>query len=253
MLKTELEANEVFPTLWPKTFYTSPVKRCISTTVAILDASRNNDSGFHVPNITVVDNFREWLGWIHSEQNDSRGTRTDIQQHAKSLGVHPTFLGPFPEEDEMFEQDPLEEAWVDVDERWEEGLNKIFDTDPNRVVCICGNNRSLQSSLRLIGHHAADEVLERSFGLANMKNGAMMAFLVRREELNAAQIEERQRERRRWREIEVDIIVRNKRASDNLAEEQVRNYEEARFDKLREHLGQEQLEEVYAIRGDCKT
>lgn len=252
MLKRELEANKVFPTLWPNRFYTSPVKRCVSTTVAIINAGRNDEPDCPVPNVIVVDNFREWLGWNHNEQNDTRGTKTEIQKHSESLAVQPTFLHPFPEEDEMFKRNPLEEAWVDVDERWEEALNTIFDTDSSRVICICGNNRSIQSCLRLIGHRADNEVLKRSFGLANMANGAMMALLVRRVELDSAQAEERRRERRRWRKVEVDIIEQKKSADDDVAEQQVKNYGEAEIDKLLELLGQEQLDEVHAIRGQLQ-
>lgn len=167
MLRKELTDNLVFPVLWPGSFYTSPLRRCIETAAAITTAEKpSNDPELEV---CVVDNFREWMGYDHNEQNDTRGTREEIEKHAKNvLKVKTKFMGSFPEEDKMFNQKPLQETWSQVDERWEAALNSIFETDSNKVICICGNNRSIQSGLRLIGHEADEKVLEDNFSIMNM-------------------------------------------------------------------------------------
>lgn len=67
-VRGELEANSVFPKLRSGSFYTSPLRRCITTAVAISNAAYwREHSDSTEPHIDVVDNFREWLGWNHNE------------------------------------------------------------------------------------------------------------------------------------------------------------------------------------------
>lgn len=167
ILRNELQDNHVFPDLWPGSIYTSPLRRCIETAAAIRKAG--NSYGVPPSEVYVADNLREWLGYNHHEQNDTRGTKEEIKKHAKSvLQVQPKFVGYFPEDDQMFNRRPLQETWSQVDERWEAALNLIFETDLNKVICICGNNRSIQSGLRVVGHEADQKVLQDNFGIMNM-------------------------------------------------------------------------------------
>lgn len=261
MLVDELKANAVFPELWPGSFYTSPLKRCIATAVAISTASHRpeqKETSLPPPTVHVMDNLREWLGWNHNEQNDTRGTRAEIDEHAtKFLQVKLSFPLSFPEADEMFMQDPLEEVWVQVDQRWEQTLNFVFETDPNRVICITGNNRSIQSGLRVIGHSADDEELNNGFGIMNMKNGAMVAFLVRRHTVDASEVDNMRLKRESLRKKEERIIGEKKAEDDKKAEEEVIEMTSDKFESLLELLDPVGKQMVLAIRGrtgpeDCR-
>lgn len=81
------------------------------------------------------------------------------------MGVKLSFSLVFPSEDETFLQIPLEETWVQVDQRWEETLHFIFETDSNKVICIGGHNQCIQSGFRTMGHAVDDETLRHNFDI----------------------------------------------------------------------------------------
>ncbi|KAJ4415152.1 hypothetical protein N0V82_007522 [Gnomoniopsis sp. IMI 355080] len=192
-------------------FYTSSLKRCISTTEElILDSQLAN-------RIIVADGFREWMGYDHVEFNDRRATRTEILKDTGSRGFKTDFLGDFPEQDEMFQRRPLREAYTDVDVRWEDSLNTIFETDSNSIICICSNNRAIQSCFRVMGHEADATVLQSNFGIMNMRNGAVVALLVTRVAIKPEEASYIQNARTDCRKMEFDIIKRQKKLQDEKA------------------------------------
>lgn len=150
-------------------------------------------------------------------------------------------------------QDPLQEVWVQVDERWEQALNFVFETDPNKVICITGNNRSIQSGFRVIGHDADDDVLTNGFGIMNMKNGAMVAFLVRRYALGAGEVENLRLRREKLGKKEERIIRGRKAEDDQRADEGVIKMTPGRFESLLELLAPLEQQLVLAIRGRTGT
>lgn len=199
-----------------------------------------------------MDGLREWLGWNHNEQNDTRGTRTEIESLAKNLSqVRLSFPVDFPEEDEMFMRDPLEEVWMQVDLRWEKALNFIFENDPNKVICITGNNRAIQSGLRIIGHDICNETLENNFGIMNMKHGAVVAFLVRRYKLDDAEIESTWLERKQVWRMEEQIITQKKAEDDVKACEEVMNMSCEKLESLLSLLGPLERQVVVGMR--CRS
>lgn len=212
-----------FQTETPVSFYSSPLKRCISTTEELIEACQLEKR------LTVVDNFREWMGYDHTEYNDKRETRTEILRDTRSRGFKAAFSGPFPEADRMFERRPLREAYTDVDIRWEDSLNRIFETDSNNIVCICSNNRAIQSSFRVVGHEASPQVLRSNFSIMNMKNGAVVALLVTRVALSPEESKEIQESRSKCRELELEVIKRQKRIDDEKAAVELMKLTERKF------------------------
>lgn len=240
----------MYPKLWPGSFYTSPLRRCITTAVAISNAAhRKGHMESKEPHIHVVDNFREWLGWNHNQQNDTRSTRTDIEDHAAtSMGIELSFPLAFPETDEMFLQSPLEETWVQVDQRWEETLRFIFETDSNKVICISGHNRCIQSGFRTMGYAVDDETLRHNFGIMNMRNGAMVAFLVRRCRLDATEVEAIRAQRATLRKKEELIIRQAKDSDDKDADKELQNMTLVEMKRLLELLHPLAQQAVHSLR-----
>lgn len=219
-------------------FYSSSLKRCIVTTEELVLACQLEKR------ITVVDGFREWMGYDHTEFNDRRATRTEILQDSRTRGFHTEFLGSFPERDEMFESRPLREAYTDVDVRWENSLNTIFEMDPNNIICICSNNRAIQSYFRVTGHKADATVLLDNFGIMNMRNGAVVALLVTRLAINPEESKHIQQARLDCREMELDIIKRQKNIEDRKAMEELTRLTRDRFKEFLSTIGIDQKQEV---------
>lgn len=217
LLAAEFETKPSF------SFYSSPLKRCISTTEELIEACQLEKR------LTVVDGFREWMGYDHTEFNDRRDTRTEIVKDTQARGFKTNFSGPFPETDRMFERRPLREAYTDVDVRWENSLNRIFETDSNSIICICSNNRAIQSSFRVIGHDASTQVLRSNFGVMNMKNGAVVALLVTRVKVNPDESRRIQGSRLKCREMELGIIKRQKKIDDDKAAIELMKLTETKF------------------------
>lgn len=212
-----------FQTSPPVSFYSSPLKRCISTTEEVIEACQLEKR------LTVVDSFREWMGYDHTEYNDRRDTRTEILRDTQSRGFQTAFSGPFPEADRMFERRPLRETYTDVDIRWEDSLNRIFETDSNNIVCICSNNRAIQSSFRVIGHEASPQVLRSNFGIMNMRNGAVVALLVTRVAISPEESRKIQESRSKCREVELEMIRRQKNIDDDKAVVELTKLTERKF------------------------
>lgn len=219
-------------------FYSSPLKRCISTTEELIEACQLEKR------LTVVDSFREWMGYDHTEFNDRRDTRTEIVKDTQSRGFKTAFSGSFPETDRMFKRRPLREAYTDVDIRWETSLNRIFETDSNNIICICSNNRAIQSSFRVIGHEASTQVLRSNFGVMNMKNGAVVALLVTRVKVSPDESRQIQRSRLQCREVELEIIKRQKKIDDEKAAIELVKLTERRFKEFLLAVRTDQKHEV---------
>lgn len=182
-------------------FYSSPLRRCISTAAIAACAVSQGDANADTrhtqetshargrPAVTVLDELREWLGWDHNVETDRRGTKTDIEQAFAQSDVDLRFKTDFSEEDVMFQDERVRETWVGVRRRWERALDWIFQSDERKYICLFGNNRSLQCGLNALGLPLDTRLVEehKKITVVNLANCAMLALVVHRQPLSAAE------------------------------------------------------------------
>ncbi|KAF3767068.1 hypothetical protein M406DRAFT_328175 [Cryphonectria parasitica EP155] len=194
--------------LTPQSFYTGPHLRCITQTTIMAKIL----SGRAHPHVAIMDEMREWMGFGHDEVTDCRGTKSQISHRVRDRGAIAIFGGDdFPEQDEMFEErvrsgESVEELWIDVDRRWLRALEFIWQVDDHNVICICSNNRSLQSLLRLVGFPCSVETLEDEFGILNLQNSAIIPLLIKRTPTEEG-LEDWNDACTYWEDIEKPIII----------------------------------------------
>lgn len=244
--------------LAPRSFYAGPHQRVVSHAVvmatAISHAVEPDNAKDPLPTVNVMDNFREWMGYDHNEATDCRGTRTEIVDKARLPGPGPSvdFKGFFSERDEMFEEriragESVRELWIDVDRRWREALDVIWRDDDSQSICIVGNNRSLQSLLRVVGFPCTKQTLEEEFGILNMQNAAIVPLLVTRitdEESHRAW----EKMCADFRAVEEAMIVDQRERDYAEGEECARQLSEGDASKFALLLGSKELEEFRAHR-----
>lgn len=177
----------------PKSYYSSPLRRCIQTAIhvnkALYGKSKAPDT------IHVKDGLREWIGWDHNHSSDMRSPKQEMKAMATMIGGNIDY--PTPQENDPWVPNfaskknlkfDRKEAYADVRKRIEETLNGIFDNDTSKVIHLFLHNRCFRSFLRVIGHTEAEEI--------DMENCATIVFLVTRTKANAADKEKLYREQK---------------------------------------------------------
>lgn len=194
-------------------FYSSSLRRCISTAeiaaCAVSQGNANADNRTtqatsHVPvrpAVMVLDELREWLGWDHNVQADRRGSKTDIEQAFHHSGVDLIFKHDFSEEDIVFQGETIRETWVNVRRRWERALDLIFESDERKYICLFGNNRSLQCALHALSLPLDAGLVQqyKKITVVNLANCAVLALVIRRQSLSAAEAQEKELQ---WKDLE---------------------------------------------------
>lgn len=242
----------------PQRVYAAPHKRVVSH--ALITASVLTRPSAAPVDVVVMDSLREWMGFAHDEVSDCRGTRTAIQRHAAAMqataATQVTFAGAFPERDEMFEErlragESVRELWVDVDRRWRDALDVIWgqqqDEEASSSVAIVGNNRSIQSLLRLVGFPCGRAQLEAEFGILNLQNAAVIPLLVTRS-TDPRPYETWERECADVRLVEERMIVEQRERDYAEGEEIARGMSEEEAEKFALLLGPKELYEFTAHR-----
>lgn len=185
-------------------FYSSSLSRCISTAeiaTNVMYAGTSSRAQGSKPQVTVLDELREWLGWDHIAGSDRRSSKTKIKSDFSNRQVDLHFREEFPEDDNMMNEIPIQETWVDVRRRWEKALDYIYETNEHKYICVFGNNRSLQCGLDLLRLPQDKHLIEKhkKITVLNMANCSMLALVVRRRPLTKS---EAKKKNDRWTTME---------------------------------------------------
>lgn len=170
----------------PLVVYSSPLRRCIETSMHLIKQAGLNyptPDGLLPPvTLHVKEGLREWMGYGHGHQSDRKGSRADIQalvEHLKAeLGVAVDYYLDVPEQEHFHD-----EVYINVDQRVRGVLDDIFN-NPNSGDCVILllHSRCHKSLLRVLGHPpAAVDDFE-------MANCAVLPYRVARRMLDAQEV-----------------------------------------------------------------
>lgn len=214
----------------PAVVYTSPLRRCIQTSMYAIAEMRPGPV-----TLVVKEGLREWKGYDHNHESDRRDTTPAIValfgDLRRKLGV-----------DVVLEVDgaqdaadaaAMRETYVDVDRRVRAVLDDVFADDGADCAMLVLHNRSNKSVLRVMGH-TQDEVNK-----LDMENCAVLGYLLGREPLDTAAALARWRtEEGQWltdRDLaEAEKAERHEQAARDIAE--YRRTDVAKLWRLREYL-----------------
>ena len=142
--------------LLPRSFYCSPLRRCLQTCnitwgTLRLPASEDGKGGFKV---LIKEGLREVMG-VHT--CDRRSSKAEIEGFFAewSESGQMVFEAGFAEEDELWEVD-RRESDADIDSRVREALDEIFAVDGEEIVSITSHSGTTASILRVLGHREFD-------------------------------------------------------------------------------------------------
>lgn len=237
MLVTKLKAD-------PKDIIccTSSLRRAISTAMVLVKEIWKSQLSTCKPKIEARDDFREWLGWEHESTTDKRRAKRQIKEDHTGKGIDLLFADNFTEEDRMFDKRPLKESWIEVEERWQHGLDSLFQ-DPRQYVVLTSNNRSIQCGLRACGLAVDTEKMNSSkkITVLNMENCAILALLVDKVQLTGGVAQQRAKQREAIKQQDnLMILTLRKKEKDNAVDELeiLKKAQPARFKELLDLLSQ---------------
>ena len=134
----------------PQTYYSSPLRRCITTATYIYGA-------LHGPMLSpknrVKEDLRVWMGCEHNHSPDQRRTKKQIEEDTTFRGkVDLTFKSDerFGDKDIMSGNN-TKETYEDVRVRITRALINIFKHDDARVIHLFLHGRCFRYFLRTIG------------------------------------------------------------------------------------------------------
>lgn len=204
----------------PVTIYSSPLRRCIETSMHIIKHAGwdhpSPDGYWPAVTLQVKEGLREWMGYGHGHNSDRHGSRADIQKLVEelkaTLGMNIAYHLDVPENENLHD-----EIYIDVDRRVRGVLNDIFDNAcSGRCVMLVLHGRSNKSFLRVLGHPPAHV---DSFEMANC---AILPYRVTRRWLDEGEVDERARAEDAQGNEDQREAEYNKRARDLQAFQEVR-------------------------------
>ncbi|POS73742.1 hypothetical protein DHEL01_v207862 [Diaporthe helianthi] len=203
----------------PVTVYSSPLRRCIETSMFVIKNSGLNEPSAEGdgPPVTlrVKEGLREWMGYGHGHNSDRHGSRAEIQALVEdlkaALGVNISCQLDVPEQDELHD-----ETYTDVDQRVRGVLNDIFDdASSGSCVMLVLHGRSNKSFLRVLGHPPGD------VGEFEIDNCVVLPYGVTRRLLDGREAAERAARESAQKQLDQDEAEGGRRETDDQAVQQV--------------------------------